>query len=76
VNNLRGVLANLPLRLSVNEAAPTAVRLCRTRSAHRRGAVTTKTSTKAEEDCGQEEARRRGPSKPHEVATNVGFKAG
>jgi hypothetical protein len=76
--SLRGVLANLPLRLGVNEASTAAVRLGGTSASHARraGAVATKTATEAEGDGGQEEAGDGCPGEGHEVASDVGFVAG
>jgi hypothetical protein len=73
VLRLWGVLADLPLRFSVDEAATATVRLCRASSSHTSGAITTKTSTKTEGDGGQEEARHGCPGETHEVTADVGF---
>ena len=74
----RRVIAHLPLRLSVDEAAAAAVRLGGAGSSHTRraGAVTTKFSTEAEEDGGQEEASHGCPGETHEITADVGFRAG
>ena len=74
----RRIVAHLPLRLGVDEAATAAVRLGGAGSSHTRraGAVTTKFSPEAEEDGGQEEASHGCPGESHEVTADVGFRAG
>ena len=70
------ILADLPLRLGVDEATTAAVRLGRATASHSGRTVTTKLAAEAEEDGSEEVAGQGSPSEAHEVTTNTGLLPG
>jgi hypothetical protein len=70
------ILANLPLRLSINEAATAAIRLGGAGASDTRGTIPAKFPSETEEDSGQKEAGHGSPGEGHKIATNASLLVG
>jgi hypothetical protein len=71
----REVVLGAALRVSLEEAATAAGRLCGAAALDARGAVFAQDAAEAEEDGGEEEAGERGPGKAEQVTADVGLHA-
>jgi hypothetical protein len=71
----RVVVLGAALRVSLEEAATAAGRLCGAAALDARRAVLAQDAAEAEEDGGEEEAGERGPGKAEQVTADVGLHA-